>query len=260
QVISSDGDGASSSPASVKIIVESPPTITLTDADKEIPLDLGTGYTISGSWSDLDSNAVDLYYVVDGGTPVKFAPSVSNSTNKGEEVNYQYTIPADQLSVGIHQITVYAVDDTSRQSNTEKLTVNVTGELNFTSVADNVSFENVKISGQPTFSKRGNDWDIRVKDTRGIGNSWRLTATLTEDFSDGKGNYLKDALTFFDENGNESTMKPGVATNVYEHVTEDSQEVSINWQTDQGILLKVNPYVRVGDYTGEINWNLIDAP
>ncbi|MBR8645701.1 hypothetical protein KEH51_21915 [[Brevibacterium] frigoritolerans] len=52
----------------MKIIVESPPAITLTDANREIPVDFGTEYTMSGSWNDLDSNLVDLYYAVDSNT------------------------------------------------------------------------------------------------------------------------------------------------------------------------------------------------
>jgi len=260
QVKATDGDGASSNLAGLKIIVESPPAITLTDAGKEIPIDFGAGYTIRGSWKDSDSDSVDLYYVLDNNTPVNFAPAAPNSVNKGEEVNFQYNIPAGQLSLGTHQVAVYAVDDTGRKSNIEKLTVNVTGTLTFTNVADSVSFENAKISSRPFFSKRNNDWEIQVKDTRGKGSAWHVTATLTEDFSDSKGNYLKDALMFIDENGNETVMEPGVPIHVYEHVTGDQQEVSINWPTNQGMLFKINPFFHTGDYKGTMNWNLVDAP
>ncbi|MGM0838267.1 MAG: L-type lectin-domain containing protein [Bacillota bacterium] len=259
QVVARDDKGAYSV-SDLKIIVESPPAITLMDANKEIPVDFGTEYTISGSWNDLDSNLIDLYYAVDSNTHVKFASNVSNSMNKGEEINYQYNIPADQLSLGMHQVTVYVIDDTGRKSNIEVVTFNVTGKLSFTSVAENISFENMQIPNQPTYSKRNNDWDILVKDTRGVGSSWRLTATLTEEFSDSQGHFLKDALKFVDEDGIEITMALGVETNVYEMITQDEQNVSINWESDKGILLKIDPFVYIGDYNGKINWNLIDAP
>ncbi len=48
-----------------------------------------------------------------------------------------------------------------------------------------------------------------MKDTRGTGSPWRLTATLTEEFSDGQGHYLRDALIFVDEDGIETTMALG---------------------------------------------------
>ncbi|MNO64394.1 Legume lectin domain protein [compost metagenome] len=260
QVIARDPLGAYSPTAILKIMVESPPTVTLMDADKEVPVDFGTDFTFSGSWNDLDSDAVDLYYAIDSDTPVSFAPSVANSTNKGEDIVYQYTIAAEHLSLGLHQITVYAVDDTGWQSNVETVTLNVTGKLEFSYVAESISFENSKISSQPKVSKRNGDWDIRVKDTRGKGSPWRLSVTLTEEFSDSKGNNLKDALLFVDEQGNEIAMKSGIPTNVYEEITGDQQEVSIQWATNRGILLKTNPYDYAGEYKGMIRWDLIDAP
>jgi hypothetical protein len=118
----------------------------------------------------------------------------------------------------------------------------------------------MQIPNQPTYSKRNDDWDILVKDTRGVGSSWRLTATLTDEFSDSQGHFLRDALKFVNEDGIETTMALGVETNVYEMITQDEQNVSINWESDKGILLKIDPFVYIGDYTGKINWHLIDAP
>jgi hypothetical protein len=160
----------------------------------------------------------------------------------------------------MHQVSVYAVDDTGRKSNIEVVTVNVTGKLSFMSITENVSFENMQIPNQPTYSKRNNDWEILVNDTRGSGSSWRLTATLMEEFSDRQGHFLRDALKFVNEDGIETTMALGAATNVYEMITQDEQNVSINWESDKGILLKIDPFVYIGNYTGKINWNLIDAP
>ncbi|MGY3312719.1 hypothetical protein ACV242_001215 [Peribacillus simplex] len=260
EVYVTDENGAKSNVATLQIIVVEPPSLTLVDADTELPIDLGSGYTIKGTWSDADSDKVDLYYVLDKGEPIKFASGAANVADKGEEVSYEYTIPADQLSVGTHTVYVYSVDDTGRQSNVEKLTLNVIGQVSFTNVATDVSFVDMEIPNQPTFAKRNADWDIRVKDTRGTGSSWRLTATLSEDFSDGAGHYLLDALTFVDEFGKEEKMVLGVAMNVFEHTTKSMDEISIHWRENQGILLKMEPFVYIGDYKGRIKWNLVDAP
>ncbi|WP_182914702.1 L-type lectin-domain containing protein [Paenibacillus thiaminolyticus] len=260
EIYVTNDDGLISNTASLKIIVGSAPTITLRDAGEEIPMEAGDEYAISGYWSDLDSDTVDLYYAIDGKEPVNFASHVANSANKGEEVAYQYTIPAEQLPVGMHHIEVYAVDDSGRTSNVETVTVHVTGQLVFTNAAENISFEPGKIASQPSLSTRNPDWDIRVKDTRGKGSSWRLSATLAEPFADDRGNELKDAVLFVDENGNETMLEPGIPAYVYTHVTQDDQEVSIDWEENRGILMKINPYAYAGNYKGLIRWGLVDAP
>lgn len=260
EIYATNDDGLMSNTASLKIIVGSAPTITLRDAGEEISIDAGADYTISGYWSDLDSDSVDLYYAIDGNEPVIFASQAANSANKGEEVAYQYEIPAAQLPVGTYPITVYAVDDSGRTSNVEMVTLQVTGKLVFTSAAQNISFEQAKIASQPSLSARNQDWDFRVKDTRGNGSSWRLSATLAEPFTDDRGNELKDALIFVDEHGQETTMEPGIAADVYTNVTQDDQEISIDWEENQGILMKINPYAYAGNYKGLIRWDLVDAP
>ncbi|WCF07710.1 L-type lectin-domain containing protein [Paenibacillus thiaminolyticus] len=260
EIYATNDDGLISNTASVMIMVGHPPAITLRDAGEEASIDAGADYTISGYWSDLDSDTVDLYYAIDGNEPVTFASQAANSANKGEEVAYQYEIPAEQLPVGTYPITVYAVDDSGRTSNVEMVTLHVTGKLVFTSAAQNISFEQAKIASQPSLSARNQDWDFRVKDTRGNGSSWRLSATLAEPFTDDRGNELKDALIYVDEHGHEITMEPGIAADVYTNVTQGDQEVSIDWEKNQGILMRINPYAYAGNYRGLIRWDLVDAP
>lgn len=260
EVYATNDDGLISTTASLKIMVGSPPTISLRDAGEEITMEAGDEYAISGYWSDLDSDTVDLYYAIDRNEPVNFAPRAANSANKGEEVVYQYAILAAQLPAGMHQVEVYAIDDSGRKSNVETVTIHVRGQLVFTNAAENISFEPGKIASQPSLSTRNPDWDIRVKDTREQGSSWRLSATLAEPFTDDRGHELKDALIFVDENGNETTMEPGIAADVYTHVTQDDQEISIDWEENRGILMKINPYAYAGNYTGLIRWDLVDAP
>jgi hypothetical protein len=260
QVVSRDLEGAYSISDLLKIIVESPPSISLNNANSTVPLEFGTDFTLSGSWIDLDSNTADLYYQINGGAPVNFASGMSNSTNKGDNVSYSYTIPASEFSLGSQQVSVYAVDDTDRKSTIENLIVDVTGKVAFTNVAPDVSFLGMKIPNQPTFATRNQDWDIRVKDTRGIGSSWRVTATLAADFEDIQGHKLIDALTFIDVNGTETNLTLGTPVNVFTHTTDSIQEVPIQWNADKGILLKIDPSVYAGEYTGTINWSLIDAP
>lgn len=55
-------------------------------------------------------------------------------------------------------------------------------------------------------------------------------------------------------------MEPGIAAYVYTHVTQDDQEISIDWAEKQGILMKINPHAYAGNYKGRIRWDLVDAP
>jgi hypothetical protein len=260
QVVARDLEGAYSISDLLKIIVESPPSISLNYANSTVPLDFENDFTLSGSWNDLDSNTVDLYYQINGEAPVNFAVDISNSANKGENVSYSYTIPASEFSIGLQQVSVYTIDDSNRKSNVEHLTVDVTGQVVFTTVSPDVSFRAMQIPNQPTLATRNHDWNIHVKDTRGAGSLWRVTATLAADFADIEGHLLTDALKFVDGNGTETNMPLGTAVNVFTHTTDSTQEVPLKWNVDQGILLKVNPSVYAGDYAGTIDWTLVDAP
>ncbi|WOD64882.1 leucine-rich repeat domain-containing protein (plasmid) [Niallia taxi] len=242
------------------IIVESPPSITFKDANKEVTIDNGAGYSISGTWKDLDSDEVDLYYVLGKKGPIMFADNVLNDTDKGNDIDFEFEIPAELLSIGTHKLQIYAIDDTDRQSNVRITTLKVIGELKFDHVPDNVSFDDTEISGERVFSKRSDDWGIVVLDTRGNGSSFRLTATLTDEFTNSEGQKLENALKFIDNNGDEINMEIGIATKVYEAITEEQQIISVNWEEDKGPLLLIEPYVYKGQYTASINWNLIDAP
>ena len=235
------------------------PVVTLDNANTTVEITNGDPYTISGTWRDSDSNTVDLYYVIGGGTPVKFAADAANDAVKGKEVDYSYIIPAAQLSVGTHTVTVYAIDDVKASSNNVTLTLAVTGRLAFTNVSDNISFEDTNLSGTTTFAKRSGDWNVIVQDARGTRGTWRVEAALSAEFSDGT-HTLVDALTYIDSTGAERTIGK-TAVKVYEHTTIDTDAVSIaSWDDNKGILLKVSPSFYRGDYTGTITWSLVDAP
>src|SRR5699024_5125269 len=161
-----------------------------------------------------------------------------------------YTIPANQLPIGKHQLKVYAMDDTGRQSTISKLVIHVIGDLSFTQVAKVVSFQDVIMTNKSTVARRNNDWNIQVKDTRGTGSRWYLTATLTEEFTNQNGNKLPHSLIYIDDMGNKSTMDVGVPIEVYRHTDVKQQEVTVQWNDDQGVLFQVPPSAYEGEYTG----------
>ncbi|WP_162921701.1 MucBP domain-containing protein [Listeria costaricensis] len=88
----------------------------------------GNDYAISGTWTDADSESVDLYYQIGSESPVKFASQVAN-TQKGAAHAYSYTIPAEQiLAEGFVEnkqvpIKVYATDTSSLTSSSEQVTL-----------------------------------------------------------------------------------------------------------------------------------------
>ena len=100
------------------------------DIAPEIQLDNNHGYTddgyrISGTWKDKEGDFAYLYYEVDGGAPNK--AKMLFSLYPGEDNDWEYTIPMDQVKKGLdHDITVYVVDDDELESPNRKIKIRPT--------------------------------------------------------------------------------------------------------------------------------------
>ncbi|EGO6561348.1 hypothetical protein GZ789_001496 [Enterococcus faecalis] len=256
EVFGVDAQGAETQHLSLKVVTLSAPVITLNGANTTVNLDNGSGYTLQGTWKDADSQWVSLYYILDNQAPIQFAKEITNSM---QETAYNWNINAADLPLGTHQLNVYGEDTEGQQSNIATLTLSVTGELQFTNVSDQVSYETKEIPQSTTTAKRNNDWDIRVKDTRGVGSEWHVDVTLEKLFTNQQNQSLNEALVYKDSS-TESLLQVGIATTVYTKKTTDGKEVPIDWKEDQGLLMKVHSSDYAGTYQGTLNWTLVDGP
>ncbi|MGX7418664.1 L-type lectin-domain containing protein [Carnobacterium gallinarum] len=259
EVYAVDQEGLESQHQSLKVRVLSTPKLTLNSAGTTVNLENGLGYELTGTWQDSDSPWVHLYYVLDGAPPVQFAKEVPNSTPKDQVISYQKMIESTELTLGLHTISVYAEDSEGQQSNSETLSIDVTGNLQFTNIPTAVSYETTKIPSEPTVVSRNNDWDIRVKDTRAVGSEWHVLVTMKQAFVDQSQHQLADSL-FYKTGTSKVLLKEGVAVEAFSKKTTNTQEVPVEWSEDNGLLMDIQPSAYTGDYQGILEWTLMDTP
>lgn len=139
------------------------------------------------------------------------------------------------------------------------------GDLMFESAPTQLSFgEPVKISQKeeryPLNKKSG---DLRVKDLRGFGNEWSLTAKMTKQLTHSSGSKLTDAL-YYQTNGKEQVIGENQSALIHNEKTISANSVNISntWSSPSNQLFvktKAGETKR-GEYNGVIQWTLQDVP
>lgn len=136
--------------------------------------------------------------------------------------------------------------------------------LRFYDVPSELSFNETKISSHTeTISRQDPKWKIIVEDTRLSKRNWRVTAQLVDQFKDSSGQPLKnDVLLFRKGHQSDQWISSSSEVNVFDGTSTETDDLyDVLWPTQEGPLLQVAPgTVKVGKYTGVINWKLIDAP
>lgn len=136
------------------------------------------------------------------------------------------------------------------------VTLSVGGTLEFKAIPDQLSFENKKIGDKIPYAKRKEEeWKIEIENTSNT--NWLLNASVTA-FKGTDGEELADSLVY-----KSGTNQEIVLNSTPKKITAgDSQETYpvIQWEDTEGLLLKMNPDVKVGKYKGTIDWSLVDAP
>lgn len=142
--------------------------------------------------------------------------------------------------------------------------VYTTDTLRFYSVPEELGFNQTKIGSRTqTIERKDPDWKIIVEDTRLKKNNWRVTAKLAEKFTDSSGQPLQNDILLF-RRGPQSNqwITSDNEINVFSGTSAEEDELyDVSWKANEGPLIQVAPgTVKIGKYTGVINWNLIDAP
>lgn len=172
----------------------------------------------------------------------------------------RYTPAIEDLTVGKNTIDLYVEDNYGNRSNTITATVNVTGGLTFDQVAKQSSFQQTTLTGSTQRVKRTNDWSVRVVDSRAAGAKWHLQAAVG-DFTTSDGQKLAGGLTYSD--GQSQIQLNSTPTTIHQGQSSANQDVTDvvdDWTDDTGIQLTVAGHAVSGDYSGQIDWTLTDAP
>lgn len=178
----------------------------------------------------------------------------------------QFTLPvtAKQLQGGTNNLVLRAVTAMGDESAPVTVTLAVAGELKFSTVSPQENFQATRLTGQSQLVKRAGQWQLAVRDTRGTGERWTLTAAATPFIAkDAHGAQLVGQPVYVTDYQRIPILTTPTA--VYSHVTDDSVadgevDVAGGWRDDTGVLLHVQSASLSGQYQGTITWALTDAP
>ncbi|WP_201729966.1 isopeptide-forming domain-containing fimbrial protein [Carnobacterium maltaromaticum] len=141
----------------------------------------------------------------------------------------------------------------------------IAGGLVFESAPQKFEFGNpIKISSkEERYPIKAHEGSLSVKDLRGNGNQWSMTAKMTKVLTHTNGEELTDSL-YYRYDGNEQVMGLEESVLIYDKVTTSSNSVIISdtWadELSQPVLKVRAGQARKGEYKGVIQWSLQDVP
>ena len=173
--------------------------------------------------------------------------------------DYSANLTAANLSkLGNHKLTYWVSDAYGHESSRE--TVNVTvlsGKLTL-KVADTIDFLTTVLTGKTQQILRTGDLSVSVDDGRiNADQNWHLTVQQEGDLVTSDGQKLAGYLTYVASDGTVFDLRNSAASIATEAANQNWSE---NWVSNQGILLQLSSSATPGNYSGQLEWTLSDAP
>ena len=211
--------------------------------------------------SDYALNYHDLtgVFTVDDQTPINL--KLPNPTEaQTSSFDMSFNLSGDQLKLPTDKdtsvVSVYFTDPYGRKTNTETFNLKILAqalELGF----DNYRFKTIDPkSFKPGYITRSGDWNLNVTSYKA---GWVLSAqagnldyAATDQQSD-----LSMAFVNKDNLATPLNMDPVIAKD--SSLAAHTVDISNQWSSNNGILLKANTVPRAGDYKGQVNWNLTES-
>ncbi|HEY4599725.1 MAG TPA: Ig-like domain-containing protein [Cerasibacillus sp.] len=173
-----------------------------------------------------------------------------------EQGHFTVQIPIQQAQ---SSISVTVTDSFGNES--QPATIVVKGVRLELTVPETLPFKKTKIQLQEVLIPRQDDyWSVQVKDTRGQGAKWKITAKAPNPLSTKNGLQLNPNALIYRKDSKEYYLQDGVL--IYEGITGENNEMTVTWKKSEGILLKVNPSHALPDqeYSTTIHWTLENTP
>lgn len=235
--------------------------------ESEVSLEKGKDLTVKARLSNagqaLDADAMKdsrLQIMVNGAT---FTLDQLKGSWQGVRGEFQFTVPAEQFKSGVNDICVNA-KNRKDQARPLKLTATQrSGKLEFEKMpCDCCGFKGNLTGQRRTISRsQEKDWQLCVRDGRGRGNSWQLQLRVSKPFTTANGHELSGEIIYRNQQttqtlGNQPTVIEQRAT------TRDDERTDVagDWESDTGVLVSVAGDAVAGEYSGELTWQLMDAP
>lgn len=191
-----------------------------------------------------------------------FTMNQLKGTWQGTSGKFQFEVPNRLLKEGKNSIIVRA---TNKNETAEplKITANQrSGDLVFDQMPCNCNFKG-ELNGKHQIITRDKGWQLRIRDGRGAGNSWKLQLNVSKKFISKDGQELSGNLIYRKKNSHYKQEIGGKPTVIEEQTTKTDDErvdVAGKWRANDGVLIEVDGATVAGDYSGELLWQLTDGP
>ncbi len=181
---------------------------------------------------------------------------------EGTSGKFQFKVPNRLLKPGKNSVSIQA---TNRKDVAKPLSIAVnqrSGDLAFDTMPCNCNFKG-ELNGKHQMIGRDKDWQLRVRDGRGAGSSWKLQLNVSKKFTTTDGRELSGDVVYRNGKARQKQTIGDKPTVIEEQTTKTDDEctdVAKKWKDDDGVLIEVNGDAVAGDYSGELLWQLTDAP
>lgn len=238
------------------------PTLTLTStSDNPLKLKKNQDANIVGNVSYTDTSkkvtnsAMTVHTILNNGAEKTFNMS---STDPVGQLNI--TVSKDDLNPD-NTLQVYVTDSNGNVSNSMIFTITVAGgTVSLTQYPKHAYFKSVNYStSKDQILGRSGDWGLTVSDTRGLGNTWRLTAEASKLVREGSTDAF-DGEIIFKSGDNVESLNDDVSILEGTTVNDNSvTQIDSQWTDSSGILLRSDGPNLAGTYDGTIAWTLYDS-
>jgi hypothetical protein len=137
------------------------------------------------------------------------------------------------------------------------------GELWFERVPDDLNFKTTTIRDNlVTISRQNPNWSMSIGDTREIGSTWSVIASIDAPLTSANDHALEGAIVFKGEDGVQKPLSD-IEMEVFSGTKGTAVTSNVSWEEDEGVLLHLNP-ISAGveansAYTTTITWTLVDV-
>lgn len=247
-VMATDQYGNQTTSYTADIIVNSnKPTFTLDDSGTTV----NVPYSLSYHESD-DSATIKTYYQEGSNAPVLM--ETFDNVKADQDHSGTYKLP-DNLAVGSHVLSVYAVDTDGNKSDVKTITVVVSGAMGLTTNGS-LNFGTTKIPGKTTILPRQTDFSVALETS--LPGTWKLTVSASDLTSDS--NTIKDAIVYRATAGDKAQVLGATGLEILSG-TSTTKTTTVPWDKDAGVLIKADPSeIHSDSYTAKVEWTLSNTP
>lgn len=247
-VMATDQYGNQTTSYTANIIVNSnKPTFTLDDSSTTV----NAPYSLSYHESD-DSATIKTYYQEGSNAPVLM--ETFDNVKAGQDHSGTYKLP-DNLAVGNHVLSVYAVDTDGNKSDVRTITVVVSGVMGLTTNG-NLDFGTTKIPEKTTILPHQNDFSVALETS--LPGTWKLSVSSSNLTS--KSNTIKDAIVYRATAGDEPQVLGSTSLEILSG-TSTKKMTTVPWDKNSGVLIKADPSeIHSSSYTAQVEWVLSNTP